>query len=273
MKYIFGSSGQIGSLFAKVYPDAYCFKGRIENRPAVTAYLSKLDSNDTVILAAAMTNVDSCENYPNLSYLSNVIGVKHIVDAVCKANASLVFYSTDYIFDGVRGAYSVDDVPNPINVYGRHKLCAENYILSKCKKYWIIRTNMIYGEDAIGRNYTFRLLNEVSAGNEFKAPVDEWVTPTNNVELVGQTTCLMETKQYGVVHAVGSTLTNRYNFACKVVEMAGLDVNKIKPVTSSSLSRLAKRPLNGGLIATHDCGNLHDGIVEMLSGKKGNDHV
>lgn len=262
--FILGHKGQVGSIIKSRFPTSNQFNDRIENKCKVDEFFENynLQTGDYVYLTAAMTNVDLCEEDSNQSFLSNVKGVKNVVDAVLKANAVLIFISSDYVFDGVIGNYTVSDAPNPLNNYGIHKLCAENYIMSKLPKfnYKIIRTNMVYGRDPSGKNFAVRLLNSVSANKEFQVPIDEWVTPTYNVDLVEN----IALAPFGLSHLAGDTCTNRYSFACTLVEIAGLNTNLVKPIKASFLARKANRPLNGGLVSSVFCGNLYDGIQKMV---------
>jgi len=84
-----------------------------------------------IIHCAAKTHVDECERDPEASYLINVEAVKLMAEVAKKCSAKMVFISSDYVFDGVAGPYSEDAVPCPLNVYGKHKLEAENYLLGK----------------------------------------------------------------------------------------------------------------------------------------------
>lgn len=261
---IIGHKGQIGSILKNKYPDASLFQDRIENKNKVDEFFEENNNKicDYVYLTAALTNVDLCEEDHYKSYVSNVQGVRNVVDAVKKANSFLYFFSSDYVFDGIMGNYTVNDAPNPINRYGIHKLCAENYIMSTLSKanYKIIRTNMVYGHDPSGKNFTTRLLNTVGLGKELQAPVDEWVTPTYNEDLVEK----IATSPGNLSNLVGDTTINRYAFAYKLIEMAGYDTNLIKPIKSSTLNRKANRPLNGGLISSIACGNLYDGMQKTI---------
>jgi dTDP-4-dehydrorhamnose reductase len=83
---------------------------------------------EIIFLPAALTNVDFCEENRDPSYTINVKGVKNVVDTSNKIEARLIYFSTDYIFDGTAGPYHEDSTANPISEYGRQKLEAEHYI-------------------------------------------------------------------------------------------------------------------------------------------------
>ena len=106
-----------------------------------------------IYLPAAATNVDECEKNPDSTFPVNVTGVQNVVEAANHVNARLIYFSTDYIFDGVNGPYNESEPPNPICEYGKQKVCAEHYILSSCKDFLIIRTTVVYGWEQQQKNF------------------------------------------------------------------------------------------------------------------------
>lgn len=265
MIYIFGHKGQVGNLLKKQYPDAALYESRIQIEKNVRKFLKYLTSEDVVYLAASMTAVDECEKYPELSYQSNALGPKHIADVVVAAKATLVFYSSDYVFDGSAGPYSIWDMPNPINVYGKHKLCAENYIQQHVKKHHIIRTNLVFGPDENGRNFSSRLIETLRLGKNFITPSDEFVTPTYNKDLVKASISIVESRNYGIDHLTSGLFCSRVHLANLIAEGYGLDMDLIQPILSKDLSRVAPRPLECGLRPTHLCSGLVDSVIDMFS--------
>ena len=262
--YIFGAQGQVGSTLSKKLPFAFCYTQRTENISEVSKFLLGASEDDVIFIASSLTAVDLCERDPYASYISNVLSVKHIVDEAKKYDATVVFYSSDYVFDGIRGRNSIEDIVMPINTYGLHKVYAENYIMQHMKKYHIIRTNMVYGQDPNNKNYLSRILSMVEKNEIIEAPQDEWVTPTYNVNLVKVTLELVKQREYGVFHVAGSNKITRYDFTCHVLEFIGKSSCLTKPVPSLKLGRAARRPLNGGLTTTHSTGDLAHSLTDIF---------
>ena len=99
-----------------------------------------------------LTNVDGCERDPDSAYRINAQGTRSVALACADLNAALVYVSTDYIFDGAKGApYVEDDTPNPLSVYGRTKLQGEGFVCALAPRHYIARTSWVYGRD--GQNF------------------------------------------------------------------------------------------------------------------------
>ena len=99
-----------------------------------------------VIHAAALTNVDACEITPERAYQVNAIGTRYVAEAAEQVKAKLIYISTDYVFDGTkRQPYIEEDLPNPINQYGRSKLEGERFAQVYTSKPLILRTAWLYG--------------------------------------------------------------------------------------------------------------------------------
>lgn len=205
-------------------------------------------SPDIIYLPAAITNVDYCENHLEESYNVNVIGVQNIVNASNSAGSRLVYFSTDYIFDGKNGPYDESTAANPISEYGRQKLEAEHYIALFAEDYLIIRTTVVFGWERQGKNFVYRLIKSLSNGVAVNVPVDQIGTPTYVNNLAQIAVQLSETSMQGVINVAGSRLINRYEFAKKAAAVFMLDENLIKSVHTDELYQPARRPLSAGLL-------------------------
>lgn len=204
-----------------------------------------------IYLAAAMTDVDACESASGeeASYRVNVQGVVNVVRAARRYGAKVVFLSTDYIFDGTNGPYSLGAVPNPISVYGRHKLQAEHYVATQAPTWAIIRTTLVYGAHLKRRNFVYAVTSALRANRVFRAVTDQLGTPTYAPELARMAIELAYTET-GVFHVAGPDCSNRYDWACRIAEVYKLDLKLIQPVRTADLHQFAPRPLNAGLIET-----------------------
>jgi dTDP-4-dehydrorhamnose reductase len=259
---VIGASGQVGgSLFRQLNnhnKTTSCYgtyssfasdklkKLDISEFKAVQTIISELKPN-IVFLPACITNVDQCERDPKGTHIINVEGVKNIVDVVSNTTTKLVYFSTDFVFDGDEGLNDENSKPNPINEYGYQKLLSEKYIQNNLQKYSIIRTSSVYGNEEQGKNFICRLLKNLQEGQTATIPKDEQCTPTYNEDLAQYAIDVALDKSTGIYHAVGTQLTNRYKFALEAARVFGIDTSLIKPILSSDLKRPAKRPLNAGL--------------------------
>ena len=202
---------------------------------------------DIAFLPAALTNVDYCEGNPELAYMTNVTGTKNVVEASNSVGARLIFFSTDYIFDGTAGPYDESATANPTNVYGQQKLLAEHYIAAQSLNYLIIRTTVVYGWERQRKNFVHRLLKSMREGIPIKVPKDQIGTPTYAPDLAQYAIKLSKTDLKGVVNVAGTDWVSRYEFALEAARIFDLPQEFIRPVTTNELAQPAARPLVAGL--------------------------
>ncbi len=201
----------------------------------------KAEKPDIVIHCAAYTNVDRAEDERELAYKINVLGTENVSKACKSVNATMVFISTDYVFDGTKGQkYISSDTPNPLNFYGKTKLDAENIVKKSCQKYYIVRTSWLYG--LYGKNFLETMLNLAQEDKELKVVDNQIGCPTWTVELSEALCDLIEEKpEYGIYHICGSGETSWYNFAKEIFKIANIKV-KLLPCSDKDYKTKAKRP-------------------------------
>lgn len=219
-----------------------------------------------VYLPASLANVDHCELHPEEGYATNVLGVCKVVRAVNEVRAKLVYFSSDYIFDGKAGPYREDDPANPICEYGRQKLMAEHYIALHAHDYLIVRTTVVYGWERQGKNFVYRLLNTLRSGRVLRVPVDQIGNPTYAPNLAQTVVELVLSDARGVYHVVGPDRVNRYEFACEAAKVFGVDGSLIQAVPTSELGQPAPRPLNAGMVVEKAAARLTTPLMGYREG-------
>jgi len=255
------SCGLVGATFVRVLAEQGCrcaesyYPGVDEPRGRAVDIASEESVTDlfaqtqprTVILSAALTNVEFCQENRDIAWKINVNGARNVARA-CKAErARLVFFSSDYVFDGAAGPYSETDAPHPISVYGETKLAAESFIRETLEDHLIVRTTIVYGYEALGKNFCYRLINTLKAGQRIKVPADQSGSPTYARNLVEIVVDLLNKGRTGVYNVVGKDLVDRYEFSKRVCRVFGLDESLLDPVTTRELAQKAPRPLKAGL--------------------------
>ncbi len=204
---------------------------------------------EVVINAAAMTNVDRCEVDREQAWKVNVHGVENLVDVARAIRAKVIQLSTDYVFDGLRGPYTEEDRPNPINYYGKTKLASENVVRMGDTPYAIIRTIVLYGcGKNVKQNFGLWVIDNLSKGNAIRAATDQVCNPTYVHDLAYGILRVVEQEAEGVFHLSGSERLSRFEFAQRVAQVFGFDSNLIHPVKTEELHQKARRPLNTGFI-------------------------
>ena len=184
---IFGANGMLGHALREVVPDAIQLgHPEIDITDAVAVKKMILRENPfAVINAAAYTDVDGCEENQDLAGEVNGRAPGYIAAACSEAGALLVHYSTDYVFDGTRWDYREDDLPNPINAYGKSKLLGEISIQKNLKNYRIIRTSWLFGSH--GKNFVDTILSLSRHMSEVRVVNDQIGKPTYTVDLARAT--------------------------------------------------------------------------------------
>ncbi|WP_019803295.1 dTDP-4-dehydrorhamnose reductase, partial [Streptococcus mutans] len=201
---------------------------------------------------AAYTAVDAAEDEgKELDYAINVTGTENIAKACEKYNATLVYISTDYVFDGekpVGQEWEVDDKPDPKTEYGRTKRLGEEAVEKYVKNFYIIRTAWVFGN--YGKNFVFTMQHLAKSHNSLTVVNDQHGRPTWTRTLAEFMTYLAENqKEYGYYHLSNDATedTTWYDFALEILKDTDVVV---KPVDSSQFPAKAKRPLNSTMSLT-----------------------
>jgi dTDP-4-dehydrorhamnose reductase len=218
------------------------------NKSQVSKALVKIKP-EAIVHAAALTNVDKCEEDRDLAQKVNVEGTKNIVESSKLHNSFLVHVSTDYVFSGEEGMYKETDEPAPINNYGLTKLEAEKIVTASELDWCIARPSVIYGSTpAAGKdNFALWILNKLEKRESIRIITDQWVSPTLNTNLAKMILECIERKLTGIYHLAGATPINRYEFAMRIADTFQLDKTLITPTKSRDMKWLAKRPKNTSL--------------------------
>ena len=234
---------------------------------------------DIVFLPAFRSHVDYCQQHPEETDRVNIVGSLNVAKATGEIGAKLVFYSSDYVFDGKSGAYRETDIPNPICVYGEQKLIVEQKIPQLLEDYLILRVTVVYGHEAQGKNFVDRLVRTLKVDREIKVPRDQIGSPTLVNDIAEASCRLVEADARGLFHVAGSDLVSRYQFALEVAKVFELPTTKIVPVTTAELRQIAPRPLEAGMICDKlastlnwQCRGISDGI-SYLKQVRGRDYV
>lgn len=205
---------------------------------------------DIIIHCGALTNVDYCEENILKSYDLTVQSTKIVAEYCRKNSIKLIYISTDYIFDGVNGPYTENEKPNPVNIYGKHKLEAE-IIVQELSDYIIARITNVYGEEERSKNFIAHLLTLIKSKTDktFNLPYDQFATPIYAGDIARMLYLLIFDKKVGIYNLSSTDYYNRFQLANKVKSYFDeVEHLNLKPISTQSLEQKAKRPLSGGLL-------------------------
>ena len=195
---------------------------------------------DWIVLSAAYTDVDGCEINPTLATSINTYGPVNVASAAVRCGAKLLFFSTDYVFDGMKGTpYETSDVRNPINAYGRSKAEAEQKLLQVLPQACIVRTSWLFGPG--GKCFPDTILKLAESRPEIKVVNDQRGSPTYTLDLADATIKLCHAAAHGIVHATNQGDCTWYEFAAEIVKQSG-GSTRVRPTTSTEFVRPAERP-------------------------------
>ena len=201
---------------------------------------------DIVFLCSAMTNVDACERDPDLARRVNAAGPALVAGECRKAAARLVYFSTEYVFDGKNGPYGEDDPAGPVNEYGRTKLAGERAAL-ELEGALSVRTTVVYSHNPASKNFIMQLISNYRAGARMRVPSDQFSTPTYAPELAAAVLDLAGKGAAGIYNVAGPDRLSRCEFALKACAAFGFDPAFLEPRLTAELGQAASRPLQAGL--------------------------
>jgi dTDP-4-dehydrorhamnose reductase len=202
------------------------------------------ENPDVVIHTAAWTDVDGCELDAEKAEAINVTGTLNVARAVKKAGACLIALSTDYVFDGTKGdSYSETDDPNPVSVYGRTKLEAENIIREVLDSFVILRTSALYGRN--GKNFVDTVITRAMKREEMRIVGDQITSPTYTYDLAVSIRDLINRRgsfDNDILNVCNSGGCSWYAFALKIIEKSGIKNFSPEQIKSGQLNSPAARP-------------------------------
>lgn len=262
---VIGRTGQLAQELARA-PNSFrpVFAGRDEidlTRPAEAADAVLRLRPELVVIAAAYTAVDKAESEPEAAQLVNADGPGRVAEACAEIGTPLVHVSTDMVFDGGKGgAYVEDDVPAPLNLYGRTKLNGERRVLESGAEAAVVRTSWVFG--ASGSNFVQLVLRLAGQGEEMRIVGDQVGRPTAGADLaravwaLGEMLVERRPEARGLFHYAGADDATRAELAEAIVAGSaarGGPTARVIPIATADYPTPAKRALNARL----DSGKLN----------------
>lgn len=193
-----------------------------------------------VINCAAWTNVDGAEEAEREAELVNGEGASFVAAAAKEVGAKVLYVSTDYVFNGEKGApYTENDDPDPVNAYGRTKLAGERATALATKRSFIVRTSWLFGTH--GGNFVETMLRVGQGGGPVVVVHDQVGCPTYTGHLAAGLVRLIDTEAYGIHHMAGGGSCSWYEFAMEIFRQAEV-VTRVMASTTEMMERPARRP-------------------------------
>lgn len=230
---LLGAHGQLGTSLQMVLPsigdvlalgrkgdDTYC--GDLEDLDGITRTIRHFHP-DVIVNAAAYTSVTNAEHNREKAFAINHRATAHIAELAKDIGALLVHYSTDYVFDGTSTrAYTEDDTPSPLNIYGASKLAGDKAIINSGCRHLILRSSWVYSLQA--GNFLTAIIEQANTSNSLTVRGRQFGAPTSAKFLAQTTLTLIQKYQpelSGVYHATAAGKTTWQDYARYIVSASG----------------------------------------------------
>ena len=205
-----------------------------------TEHCIHLENPHVVFHCAAFTNVDVAESEKTTSFAVNADGAKNVAKACKAVGARMVYFSTDYIFDGTkRTPYSPNDEPGPLSAYGESKLAGEHIAAASGVDLLLVRTSWLYG--AVGENFVRTVIQRAREGRPLQLVDDQTGSPTWAEHVAELTLDLVKHQASGTYHITDSGEASWYDLGREVLSICGLYC-EIKPISTEDWGAPAPRP-------------------------------
>lgn len=278
-----GGSGQLATALARLAPEWRQLgldlrrAGRPEldfDRPGSVAEAFEAAGPALVVNAAAWTAVDAAERDEAGAMRANRDGPAELARLCAASGVPLLHISTDYVFDGLKGApYVEHDPTSPTGAYGRSKLAGEQAVLAACPRAVVLRTSWVYA--STGKNFVLTMLNAARKTSKLRVVADQRGCPTSAADLAravldvaGRLRGGWRAEYGGVFHAAGTGGTTWHEFAVAVFDAAarhGLPVPEVEAIRTEDWPTPARRPPDSRL----DCAKLEDAFGARLPAWQG----
>lgn len=231
-----------------------------------------------IVNCSAFHVVDACEDMPELAFRVNVFGVRNLALAARSVNATLVHFSTDYVFDSERRTpYTEGDAPCPKCVYGVSKAAGEMMLQSIWPKHFIFRVSGLYGYAGSrekGTNFVEMMIEKARQGGPIRVVNDQVLTPTSTMDIAAAVRNVVQEGPFGLYHLTNAGECSWFEFACAIFEYVGLKP-EVEPVTSDFFRTRAKRP-NYSVLDNHrlratgfdEMPHWRDALLRYIAGRK-----
>lgn len=200
---------------------------------------------DVVINCAAWTDVDGAEAHTDEAFRANAWGAWNVAYACAARGLPLCHVSTDYVFNGEKGApYNEFDAPDPIGAYGRSKWAGEQAV-QRVGPCWIVRSQWLFGPG--GRNFVNTVLRRLEEHDTLNVVDDQRGAPSYTADVAGMIRTIVDECPPGVYHANNAGEATWYQFARAILELSGHDPERARPITTAEYPTPARRPRDSRL--------------------------
>jgi dTDP-4-dehydrorhamnose reductase len=246
-----GARGRLAGAIIEAYKDSAdvlaCSRQELDIAD-YDAVMSRVEADkpDVIVNCAAYNNVDGAEDEPERALTANAFAVRVLARAATDAGATLVHYSTDFVFDGKASApYTEEDAPNPQSVYAQSKLLGE-WFAAEAPRAFVLRVESLFGGSP-AKSSIDRIVFAIADDQEARVFVDRTVSPSYVIDVAAATQALLEHGEPGLYHCVGTGHCTWYELALEIARLMGFDAHfghsaPLIPVSVADVPLAASRP-------------------------------
>ena len=251
---VVGADGQLGTDMARLLAPlaavtALTFHDLDVTDRAALGQAIEASRPDVVVNCAAYTAVDRAETEQDAAYRVNVLGARNVAQAARRIGARVVYFSTDYVFDGAASEPYDEEAPTgPLSVYGRTKLQGEQATREANPDHLILRLAWLYG--STGHNFVRTILRLAREKDQLRIVDDQIGSPTFTEDVVHQLWALLQDGASGLYHCVNTGAASWCDFASQIVRLSSSNV-LVVPITAAEYLTAARRPAFSALSDRH----------------------
>jgi len=253
---ILGAKGMLGQELVKTFADhdlrawdrEECDVLSSDCEGKIKTFAPKL-----IVNVASYNDVDGAEGEgKEIAFALNAEAPGRLARMAREIDATFVHFGTDFVFDGAKGSYSEDDVPNPISVYGTSKLKGEQAVLASGARAYVIRLARLFGKPAASeggkKSFVDIMLDLATKKDHLDLVDDEIASPTYAPDLAAATRRIIETMPPGLYHAANAGKCSWYEFASEIFRLRNISID-ISFVSGKMFPRPASRPHDASLVS------------------------
>lgn len=206
-----------------------------------------------IIHLAAVSNIDTCENSPQIAHKINIEGTQTLITQCRQIKPYIIFLSSNAIFDGFDPPYSENSSPHPLNIYGKTKLAGEKILFQSRFPATVIRSTTMFGwppENCRDNDVSY-YLKQLKQPTRLFLVNDRFFNPVYALRVAHLISCCIKQNRTGIYHIGGADRISRYSFVKKIIKAFNLRRSSpLIPVKSNFFPKLAPRPIDATLDVT-----------------------
>ena len=237
----------VGTTFSNSFNDLHPFDIR---KPEISNLNLEETGHKAVIITVAKSNIAYCENNPINAYKVNVEGTIKLIKQLSKTSLKIIFLSTDYVFDGIKGNFDDKHFLGPSTNYGKHKEIIENQIKILTDNFLVLRLSKIYGLEKGDNTILDEAANLLSEGMELSAATDQFFCPTLVHDLIDVVIEIQKKDLKGYLNVCSPEIWSRFKMHSKLAQSMGVDKKLVKKIKLYDFPQMVGRPLDTSMVTT-----------------------